>query len=330
MGNRVRRIRTEASELQMAQAIIDAWKELFGTVPSKQQINLILAQNALETGNRKSMWNFNIGNITTSGKSQYDFYDDLPTKEQIKPGVWKTMNLKYKSYPNLKEGVKDYLKLLNSKRYGKAWEHIINPDPVAFSKSLKDAGYYTANEAPYTKAITKLYNQFGKSNVYEKAKMPTIDVANDNSLDTVLDSYLRLIAASEKQSKKIYKKYLPNHTAVINVLSNNFVDRIEFARILCSALEEELLAQAYTHTDGNIVEINCNIYGPIKECTSAINNINKSVSEAFYLATKKVGGIHVDTNMFMNKRSSYQQITFKSAEQQYRKFLLKFALKDVI
>lgn len=325
MGNRVRRIKTEISDLQMAQAIAEAWKELFGTIPSKQQISLILAQNALETGNRKSMWNFNIGNITTDGKSQYDFYDDITTKEQIKPGNWKEMNLKYRSYPNLKDGVKDYLKLLSGKKYSKVWQHIITPDPIAFSKSLKDAGYYTANEAPYTRAITKLYKQFNKSNI-----SPIADVANDNSLDSVLNNYLRLVAASEKQNKKIYKKYLPTHTAVINVLSSNYTDSIEFARILCSALEEELLAQAYTHTDGTNVEINCDIQGPSKECLSVINTLTKSVAEAFYSATIKIGGIQIMTDTYMNKKPSCQQITFKSAEQQYRKFLLKFALKDMV
>ena len=68
MGNRVQRVKTEVSEDQMAQAIIDAWKKLFGNPPAKEQVSMILAQNALETANRKSMWNNNVGNITTDGK----------------------------------------------------------------------------------------------------------------------------------------------------------------------------------------------------------------------------------------------------------------------
>src|SRR5271166_2100988 len=109
----------------MAQAIIAAWTGMFRTAPSKEQVSMVLAQNNLETGNRKSMWNYNVGNITTDGKS-IDFFDDLATDEQIKPGVWQKMNLKYRAYPSLEEGAKDYLKLLSSGHYAEAWKHILN------------------------------------------------------------------------------------------------------------------------------------------------------------------------------------------------------------
>lgn len=326
MGRRVQRVRTTVSELQMVQAIVEAWKELLGFMPSKQQISLVLAQNSLETGHRKSMWNYNVGNITTDGKSQYDFYDDITTQEQIKPGVWEAKNLKYRSYPNLKEGTKDYLKLLNSKKYSKAWDHIINPNPEAFSKALKDIGYYTANEAPYTKAITKLYNKFNKSNINTQ---PKSEVANINALDNILNSYLQQVVASEKQNKKIYKKYLPTNNILIKVYADDYTNKIEFARILSNVLEEELLAKAYTYTNGFNVEINCDIQGPQKECLHAVNSMVESVVDAFQSATTDIEKIIVTASVYTNKQSSYNKITFKIAEQQYRKFLLKFAAKDV-
>jgi len=328
MGKRVQRIGTNVSELQMVQAIVEAWKELFGFEPSKEQISLVLAQNALETGHRKNMWNYNIGNLTTDGKSQYNFYDDITTKEQVKPGLWESKNLKYRAYPNLKEGVKDYLKLLSSKKYLKAWKHILNPNPEAFSKSLKDIGYYTANEQPYTKAITKLYNKFNKSNIYPRVILPNSEVANKTqSLDNILNKYLQQVTATEKINRKLYKKYLPANNLLIKVYAADYTDKIEFARILSNILEEELLAKAYTYTNGSEVEINCNIPGPHKDCLSAVNSMVESTAETFKIATNKLGGIDITASIYVDKQSAHDKLTFNTADQQYRKFLLKFATK---
>lgn len=372
MGNKVNRFKTEISEPQMAQAILEGWRDMFGTTPSKQQVALVLAQNALETGHRKSMWNFNVGNITTDGKGQYDYFNDLRTNEQTSPGVWKSMNLKYRAYPSLKDGVKDYLKLLSGKHYSNAWEHIINPDPVAFSKALKHSGYYTADEAPYTKNLAGLYSQFSKSKGYDEAiagrvklpegtpmtadkddilqkylarikgkendvytqldnkplpvatapQAPATSITTD--LTTMLNSFVQQIAASERSNKKLYKQFLPTNHLVIKIASKNFTDAIEFSRVLCTALDEELLARAFTHTDGHDVEVGCAISGPAEECFEAVKQLTNSMKEAFCSATSKIGGIEIKSDFITNKKSSYQQISFKTASIHYRKFLLKF------
>jgi hypothetical protein len=334
MGNRVKRVKTSVSEAQMAQAIIESWQELFGTTPSKSQVAIILSQNALETGHRNSMWNFNIGNITTDGKGPYDFFDDLPTQEQVKPGKWVKMNLKYRAYPSLKEGTKDYLKLLK-RRYPNAWENIINPDPAAFSKALKQRGYYTANEAPYTKSLSKLYDKFNKSDSYEVARSGNVPTSNvsmlaenkkpqSKPLDNILDQYIKLVAASEKQNKNLYRKYLPYTNAIIVVQASDYIDGVEFANVLCSVLEEELFAKAHTHTDGQNIEVECSLPGPSQECLMLTQEIVNSTTEAFENATKKLGGIKVSASLISNKKSSYKPITFKVADSQHRKFLLKF------
>jgi hypothetical protein len=362
MGNRVQRVRTEVSESQMAAAVLDAWKEMFNTTPTKEQVSLVLAQNALETGSRKSMWNYNIGNITTDGKSQYDYFDDLRTSEQTSPGVWQKMNLKYRAYPTLKDGVKDYLKLLSGKHYSNAWDHIINPDPAAFSKALKQSGYYTANEAPYTKTLSGLYGKYNKSKGYEDAvagkidtkqqpdQIPTksksdyarqflskikdsgsaaVDAAKkpgtDNDYKSILNNFLHQVAASEKLNKNLYKKFLPKQNILIQVKSKDYADSIEFSRILCTALDEELMAKSFIHTDNNDVEVNCVIAGPELDCFNTVKQLTGSLAEAFKFATAKIGGVDIKTNLIMNKTSFYEGITLRAAEIQYRKFLLKFA-----
>lgn len=322
MGNRVARVKTVVSEPQMASAIADGWKQLFNDTPSKQQIALVLAQNALETGNRQKMWNFNLGNITTSGKASYDFYDDLETSEQMKPGVWEKKYLKYRAYPSLTEGVKDYLKFIST-HYPDAWNNILHTDPIAFSKSLKKGGYYTANEAPYTKLLSKLYNKFTKT--------PDTTVVNNqnmkpsNDVSSMLDNYLQQVAASEKQYKKIYKKFLPTHDILIKVNSSSINNSIEFSRILCTALDEKLLGNAFTYTDGKNVEINCSISGPSKECFAAVQQLTNSIADAFYEATNKIGGIIIKPSFVINKKSSYNKIDCKVAIEHYTKFMQKFA-----
>ncbi len=365
MGNEVQRVRTEASDTQMAQAVLEAWGDLFKKVPSKEQVSLVLAQNALETGrDRKSMWNFNVGNIKANQKGPYDYFY-LRGPEQTAPGKWEQLRMSFRAYPNLKEGVKDYLTLLSTAgRYAPAWKHILNPDPAAFSKALKAGGYYTANEEAYTKGLTGLYNQFSKSKSYEVAQSGKVEPPkgtampedkenwmerfltkhnpfkqpNDSSsspvarstpkvqedaMTSTLNKYLQQIAASEKSNKKLYKQFLPSNSMTISIQAD-YTDAIEFSRILCTALNEELMADSYTHVDGDNVEVQCTIPGPSQECFNTVSQLTQAIAEAFKVATVKVGGIDVKTKFFMNKRSSYQQISLNTATTQHRKFLLKF------
>jgi hypothetical protein len=328
MGNRVQRVKTEVSEAQMAQAIIDAWKKLFGSNPAKEQVSMILAQNALETGNRKAMWNNNVGNLTTDGKSKLDYFDDLSTSEQVSPGSWKKMNLKYRSYPTLSDGVADYLNLLSkSHNYANAWDKIVHPDPEAFSKALKAGGYYTANEAPYTKALTSLFSKYNKGNSYELAMSGNAGSVepsqSSGNLYSILDKYLQQIVASDRSNKPLYKRLLPNNDILIKVFADNTTDAIEFSRILTSALDEELLANSFIHTNDDQVEVQCSIAGPSEGCFDAVKQLTASVSEAFEAATKKIGGIKITANCIAGRKSSYGEIDLKTADSQYRKFMLK-------
>lgn len=344
MGKEVQRIRTEVSETQMIQAIMSAWNDLFHTSPTKEQVSLILAQNALETGGRKSMWNNNVGNIKANVDGPYDYFY-LKGPEQTAPGKWEQLRMTFRAYPTLEDGVKDYLNLLSkNKRYGAAWSHIQNPDPAAFSKALKAGGYYTGNESDYTKHVSSLYNKFNKSQSYELAQSgkpsgsgekdiwehlglvenKNPGPASNDSYQNLLNDFLRQTAASEKLNKKLYKKFLPENNILVRIQSSKHTDSIEFARILCAALDEELLGSAFTHTDGDSVEVECNIHGPELVCFEAVKQLSASLCTAFKKATSKIGGVEVKTYCFMDKKSSYQQISLKVANTQHRNFLLKF------
>jgi len=340
MGNEVQRVQTAVSEPQMAQGIIEAWGDLFKTVPSKEQVSLILAQNALETGSRKFMWNYNVGNIKANPTGPYDYFY-LRGPEQTAPGKWEKLRMPFRAYSSLRDGVKDYLTLLSkSRRYASAWQHIITPDPGAFSQALKAGGYDTADEAPYTKGLTALYNKFNKSKSYDAARSgqastPEMLAQNKNqgggfnmsSITQLIAKFLQQITSqplsAAASNKKLYKKFLPKNCMTIHVKAD-YTDAVEFARILCTALDEELSADAFTHTDGSDVEVQCSIHGPSEECFKSVQQLTASLQGAFQQATKKIGGIEVKTDFIMNKKSSYQEINLTTAVQQHRKFLLKF------
>ncbi len=341
MGRQVPKTTTPVSDTEMAQAIISVWNRLFGTTPSKEQVTMIMAQNAIETGpKRESMHNYNVGNIIV-GTTDRDYFlggdwmytDKAETQK-------KNITQKFRAYKSLEEGVEDYLRLLSSKsgRYAKAWEHILNPDIRAYSKALREGGYYGAKEEQYTAGLLGNAGRFNKSKAYEEAmsgasqKQPSMVARQEKAsptggLEDLLNKFLAQmnVAASSKVSlKRLYKEALPTHDILIQIKAPDYASAIEFSRVLCAALDEDLLSSSYPHTDGRDVEIECSIAGPEKECFAAVQQMVDAVAETFKDATVKIGGVTVKTKQIMNKKSSYQPISPRTADTNYRKFLLKF------
>lgn len=185
-----------------------------------------------------------------------------------------------------------------------------------YSKALMAMNEQTGYE-PDTISLTPMLAQ--------RTKLPTHQSNNFMDILNQFVHYLSTVASEQHTSKKIYKKMLPNHDILIQITAPDYTSAIEFSRILCAALDEEVQASAYPHTDGSqIVEVECSIPGPALGCLQAVEQLNQSLTETFKDATKKVGGIVVKTHCIMNKKSSYQQISLRTAETNYRKFLLKF------
>lgn len=337
MGKQVPKTSTPVSDTQMAQAIINVWKRLFGTAPSKEQVYIIMAQNAIETGrDRKSMHNYNVGNIIV-GTTDHDYFlgGDWMYADKSQT-TKKKITQKFRAYNTLEEGVADYLNLLSkSKRYATSWQHILHPDIRAYSKALHDAGYYGAKEEEYTKGLLGQFSSFNKGTSYSSAMsgdktQPPAMVAKQDTSDTgfmnLLNQFLAQFkkAATNYNLKKLYKAAMPTHDILIKISAPDRVSAVEFSQVLCTALEEDLLATTYPYTDGREVEVECSISGPEKECFAAVKQMSEAISEAFKDATSKIGGITIETQPIMNKKSSYQPISPRSADTNHRNFLLKF------
>lgn len=192
---------------------------------------------------------------------------------------------------------------------------------------MQKATGYSPHEAPPSMVATKddfykrMRDKYKGQDMYGGLG---VSEESASGVEQVLEQYLHQIAASEKQYKKLYKKFLPANHMTIQIAAPTFTDQVEFARILCSVLDIELLATAFTHTNGKRVEVQCSVPGPEAECVEATRQLTESTAQAFELATRKLGGIKVTTKLMMNKTSSYQQISLHTAESNYRKFLLKF------
>src|SRR6185312_12166084 len=63
MLKKVPAVKTQFSTEDLVKALVIAWKNNFGQFPKKEQIGVLYSQWGIETGEGKSCWNFNIGNI---------------------------------------------------------------------------------------------------------------------------------------------------------------------------------------------------------------------------------------------------------------------------
>jgi hypothetical protein len=168
-----------------------------------------------------------------------------------------------------------------------------------------------------------------KNTGYQPGKAPPSMVAQKQPLaplEEILQKYMGMAAAAspDLSLKRLYKKALASNDILIQISAPDHTSAIEFSRILCAALDEDLLSSSYPHTDGHLVEIECSISGPPKECFEAVTQMTWAVTDTFEDATTKIGGIKIKTHQIMNKKSSYQPISPKTADTNYRKFLLKF------
>jgi hypothetical protein len=116
---------------------------------------------------------------------------------------------------------------------------------------------------------------------------------------------------------------IPN-TYLISISSDSdFISKLEYARVLSSALKEELGAKSDIFTDEKNIQVQCSLN---ENCKPAIKELCSAVSDVFSDATKKIGSIKINTKITQNILPSYQELDIKLAEINYRKFHLKFAI----
>lgn len=195
---------TQVSNQDVLNSMANAWVQLFNEQPKKESLQVLLAQGALETGQYKKMWNYNIGNIKSVDNDgrDYTFYKcneliSLPYANKLvasaqKDGgdakitsvsnniatIWfypKNKYCRFRAFDSLDVGAIDYMAFLH-RRFNAAWSAVLSGNPTQFSHLLKRQNYYTADETQYTKGVVALFNQFAKLN-YDKDNLPVVSDA---------------------------------------------------------------------------------------------------------------------------------------------------------
>lgn len=166
-----------------ANAMRVALTELLGDEPHSAVLALALAKTALETGRWQAMWNGNWGNVKCSDK--YDGYftcielneviahavvwyapggllnrkggQVIGERHDVPPGHPQT---RMRAFSSPEAGALDYCRFVSGGRYGAAWRRLLEGDAAGYVHELKRAGYFTADETPYTKGVVSLQREF--------------------------------------------------------------------------------------------------------------------------------------------------------------------------
>lgn len=197
MLKRVPTIQTYFTSEDLIKELISNWILIYKKTPKKEQIGVIYSQWALETGQGLYCWNFNIGNLKAA---------DDPNKiieYCVLNGVWEIINNKrviippenpgswFRSFATLADGIAHHLEFLRNKRYKNSWVAVENGNPAEFAHLLKMAGYYTASEADYIKAINTYFNIYMKMNAFENVikNLPMPKIESKSNIKLVLEKF---------------------------------------------------------------------------------------------------------------------------------------------
>jgi hypothetical protein len=119
---------------------------------------------------------------------------------------------------DLETGVMDYLRFLSGRaRYSSSWHAAGLGDPTLFVHALKNAGYFTADETPYRRAVQSLFVEYMR--VLDRPDRDT-DPLRDEQAESGL--HAAAISAVAPDADRLL------HTAAI--LAMDLADPLEWAR----------------------------------------------------------------------------------------------------
>lgn len=151
----VRSERTQIGGRAAADALRSAWQTVTGEEASDDTLAVLTAHWAHETGNGKSMMNFNFAGLKGKGPSGLSVA--CSTREGYGENAVRIVD-SFRAYRSAEEGATDYVSLLG-RRYPKAVEAARNGDSAGFVAALKERGYFTDNVDTYQARVSQLSKQ---------------------------------------------------------------------------------------------------------------------------------------------------------------------------
>jgi len=146
-----------------------AWKNIYGDFPTTNSLALLWAQSCGETGRWKMLRCNNWGNIKkrknnkTLNWTSYDAGENMTIAGVFGHYMFYPYHPQthFVAFDNPLDGADYYIRFLSQrKRYRRAWAEVMSGDPVAYSRELKKAGYFTADLDHYTRGVVSLTKEF--------------------------------------------------------------------------------------------------------------------------------------------------------------------------
>jgi hypothetical protein len=140
---------------EAAKAISDGYKQVTGSTPSKAILGLLIGQTALETGNWKSLHNFNFGNAKArSSDPHFQFFrcSEIINGQEVffdPPSP----ECKFAAHLTAADGAAHYIKVLKNREHW--WNGLQSGTVEGFIEGLTTAPkYFTANPTLYLSVLT--------------------------------------------------------------------------------------------------------------------------------------------------------------------------------
>jgi hypothetical protein len=157
-GNKIPKEPTPIDPLSLAAVLRDGHHAIVGEFPSANRLGVAWSQNMLEHARGNAVWCHNLGNVSAFGAWPGDYYV-IRVKEQLQPGVWKDVDMRFRAHADFVDGARDYWRIITG-RYAPALPAFDAGDARAAAHDLHALGYFTANEAPYATGTAGLLSEF--------------------------------------------------------------------------------------------------------------------------------------------------------------------------
>lgn len=328
------------SEMDLAEALIEGYKKVYGSQPSMEVLGSAWSQAVLERDPSLGLPNYNIGNIT-AGKSWVESGKPFFTRGTVEVDKnskeYKVIS-KWRAYASAAEGAIGYWQLLGNKfKDAMAWMEA--GDPVSASVALGEKGYYTANIAKYSSNVGKIYQQRFLKNIAPKlandlksnpapppGKKPAVmdkrdslanapksksnpDQESDSGMDNLLSALFAMGPVEKMVVKSILNTKLPTTETVISLssLSAPFGIRLKFAKALSKTLKDVIDADVSIHTDNSKIEVQCSALGTEFAVNSAVQSLCDCVNVALFEKTKSMGHYSISYHLVSDTLSKYSE-----------------------
>lgn len=202
-GERVPVVRTVVTPVGYARAVLAAWPLVESEPCLKTAVAVLHSQYMIETGGKAS-WNWNLGNVKWSPGAGTDYMCLSGVWEGVSPaeaarliaageatadpsqdhakavGPNKVSVLfqpphpatRFRAYQSLADGMVHHLKTLRG-RFKGAWPYVLSGSPEQTAQALHAQGYFTASPQVYGAAMRRFYEEFMRSDAYERAQDDT-------------------------------------------------------------------------------------------------------------------------------------------------------------